>query len=1303
MKSGLTGRMAVASGLLAVIVGGAFAVVLLTGRDLRGTTDLRRQTSESLVAADTLERHVVDLETGLRGFVITRDESFLEPSNAARAALPNSARALERLSADEPVQLARVRRIVRAMNAYLTQFALPLVDAVRRNDPSVRSVERNVTAKQRVDALRAGLNSFREAERARLSERDADVDQAASRATVAAGVGVAGSVLLILLFAGYLTRVIVQPLRRGARMADRLAGGDLTARMRETDIAEIGALERSFNSMAGSLEKSQDELASLAAEQAALRRVATIVAGGAEPTEVFAVTAAEVGGLLGSNATAICRFEPDAKATVLALETDTDLGVSVGARITLEGESAMAAVFRTGRAARQDSFERTSGPVADIARKGRMGSSVGAPIAVEGHLWGVVVVSSSGRSLPPDTEQRLGDFCELVATTIANAESRAALALVSDQQAALRRVATLVAEAPPPAKLFEAVADELGRLLGADYSGMIRYEDDSSVSTVAAWAAVGEHPPVPDRWKMEPGDPASMIAETCQPARVEDWTAVPGPIATVIREQLEVSSSVGCPIVVEGRLWGAIAVHSKRRAPLPPDTEARTAQFAALVATAIANTEARAEVERLADEQAALRRVATLVAREAPQVEVFTSIAEEVRRLFGDSLIYMFRYEDGGDVVAVASAGDAADVLPVGSRHELGGMNAATRVFNTGRPVRIDDYTTATGPIAGVVSTANTRGVVGTPLVIDGRLWGVMVVGTTGEESLPPETELRLGQFTELMATTIANTESHARADRLAEEQAALRRVATLVAKESPPAEVFAKVAEELSTVLGNADSSLFRHEGDGIASAVALWGTHLAAGVRVGTRIPVDGDGLIASVLREGRPWRIGDYSAVPGVNAERGRELGVRSAVGCPIVVGERIWGAMAVVRYEDEAFPPDTEMRIEQFADLVATAVANAEARAEVERLADEQAGLRRVATLVAEGAAPTAVFDAVAGEVEALLDADQVALNRFEPGAEIVVLAHRGLDVAQTPVGSRLSHKGESVTATVHSTGRPARKEHQDGTSGALAELARETGLRVTVGAPITVDGRLWGIINASWKGEEPPPADAEDRLAHFAELLDTAIANADSRDQLMASRARLLSASDEARRRVVRDLHDGAQQRLVLTIMALGQAQRSLREDDGRADALIGDALGHAEEGHAELRELARGMLPSVLSHGGLRAGVDAFVARLDLPVSVDVPAERFPPEAEASAYFIVAEALTNAVKHAHAKHAEVRVSAGDELLRLEVRDDGVGGADPDGHGLVGLGDRATALGGRLTVESPAGGGTVVAAAIPLTG
>ena len=710
---------------------------------------------------------------------------------------------------------------------------------------------------------------------------------------------------------------------------------------------------------------------------------------------------------------------------------------------------------------------------------------------------------------------------------------------------------------------------------------------------------------------------------------------------------------------------------------------------------------AEAEVKRLADEQAALRRVATLVARDASQAELFTVIAEECAQLFGTEDIGMVRYEGDHHQVVVASSGTFKVAFPTGSRHLLGGDNAASLVFRTGRPVRIDDYARASGPIADAIRPVGLRCAVATPITVEGRLWGAMITATSGEEPLPLETESRLGQFTELMATAIANSEARAQTDRLTEEQAALRRVATLVAKEAPLGDVFASVGEELTNVLGDVDCSLFRDEGDGTASAVALSGAGMSAGVRVGTRLTVDGDGVIASVLREGRPCRTDDDSPPAGAVIQRGRERRIRSAVGCPVVVRGRVWGAMGAASYRAEAFPPEMETRIGQFADLVATAIANADARAEVERLADEQAALRRVATLVAQGASPAELFDAVAAEMEGVLDADGVTVSRYEPDGQVTVLAHRGIDAWKVPPGSRWKHEGENVTSNVQRTGRPARMETYTGTHGAIGELVEKLGVQAAVGAPVVVEGRLWGVIIANWRGKEPPPAGTEERMAQFAQLLDTAVANADSRDQLTASRARLVTEADEARRRVVRDLHDGAQQRLVQAMLALKLAQRALDDGDGEAASLVGEAFEHAKRGNAELRELAHGLLPSALSHGGLRAGIDAVAARLDVAVHVKVPANRFPPEIERSAYFIVAEALTNVVKHAHAERAEVKASVEGAMLRVEVRDDGLGGADPDGHGLLGLRDRATALGGRLDVESPDRGGTVVTARLPL--
>jgi signal transduction histidine kinase len=553
-----------------------------------------------------------------------------------------------------------------------------------------------------------------------------------------------------------------------------------------------------------------------------------------------------------------------------------------------------------------------------------------------------------------------------------------------------------------------------------------------------------------------------------------------------------------------------------------------------------------------------------------------------------------------------------------------------------------------------------------------------------------------------------SDVEAHRRAaeaelESLAAEQAALRRVATLVAKEATPADVLGQVADEVAAVLGGVECSLFRDEHDGTATVVALHAVDPSTqDRRLGRRFPTDGDGVIATVLRTGRPHRLDDYSAITGAIAAEGRDkLGVRSAVGCPIVVHGRVWGAMGTASFEPHGFSPETETRMARFADLAATAVANAEARAEVMRLGDLQAALRRVATLVAQGAAPTAVFDGAASETAALLEADDVILSRYEPDGEATVVAHRGPAAGLLPPGTRIGHDAKSIAAVVRRTRRSARMDSYAASHGQVGEVAHAAGFRAGVGAPIVVDGRLWGVMIATWAGELGPPPSTEERMAQFAELIDTAIANADSRELLTASRARLVTAGDEARRRVVRDLHDGAQQRMVHAIIALKLAIGALREDADDVQPLMSEALGEAERAQEALRELAHGIMPRALSNGGLPAAIGEVVGRLGIPVQVEVPARRLPPEIEASAYFIVAEALTNAVKHAEPQRAEVSASIDDDALLLEVRDDGVGGADPQGHGLVGLRDRATALGGRLEVESPAGCGTVVAARLPL--
>ena len=382
---------------------------------------------------------------------------------------------------------------------------------------------------------------------------------------------------------------------------------------------------------------------------------------------------------------------------------------------------------------------------------------------------------------------------------------------------------------------------------------------------------------------------------------------------------------------------------------------------------------------------------------------------------------------------------------------------------------------------------------VGCPITVEGRPWGALAIHCKQGRPLPPDTESRITQFTDLVGTAIANAESHARADRLADEQAALRRVATLVAQEAPLEAVFAKVADEVARTLGDVDSALWRDDGDGTVIAVAARGPGAAPGVRVGTRLTLDGDSVIARVLHEGRPHRIDDFSQLAGSIAERARELGMRSAVGCPIVVGARTWGVMTVATYEAEPLAPETETRVARFSDLVATAIGNAETRAEVERLAHEQAALRRVATLVAQGMPPDALLNAVCAEVEALAGADACDAVRFEPGGTVTVMARRIRHRQGLRSGTRLELDPDYIVAEVHRTGRPARFDTDDSASRGvqLPELARARSGSLGRRDPDRRRGRALGRDHATGSARSPAPGRHGGRLADFTELVATA--------------------------------------------------------------------------------------------------------------------------------------------------------------------------------------------------------------------
>ena len=546
--------------------------------------------------------------------------------------------------------------------------------------------------------------------------------------------------------------------------------------------------------------------------------------------------------------------------------------------------------------------------------------------------------------------------------------------------------------------------------------------------------------------------------------------------------------------------------------------------------------------------------------------------------------------------------------------------------------------------------------------------------------------------------------------DGIAKELAALRRVAVLVARGAPPEEVFAAVAAEAGRLLGTDLTTVSRYDPDGVVTVLGAWSSTGAAIPlsSVGTRISTGGQNLATLVFQSRRPVRIDDYGRnATGAAGAIGRGWGYRAAVGAPITVEGQLWGLMTVASTGEEPLPADTEARLAGFTELAGTAIANAQARVELRSYAEEQAALRRVATLVATGATPEEVFAAVAAQAGRLLGADLTAVGRYEPGEVVTIVgAWSGVGVAlPSAIGTQTKLGGQNMATLVFRTSRAVRIDDYRDATGPAAGVGGDWGFCAAVSAPIAAGGRLWGIMTVASARHELLPGDTEARLTGFTELVGTAIANAEAQAALAASRARIVAAADETRRRIERDLHDGAQQRLVSLALQLREAQVTAppgaRELMRRLDG-VAAGLDAALE---NLREIARGIHPTVLAEGGLGPALRTLARRCAVPVNLRIEvADRPSDQIEIAAYYLVSEALTNTVKHADASVAEVQVVSCDGVLRVCVRDDGRGSADfGHGSGLVGLKDRVEALGGTIALCSPPGEGTALEARIPLAG
>jgi len=364
----------------------------------------------------------------------------------------------------------------------------------------------------------------------------------------------------------------------------------------------------------------------------------------------------------------------------------------------------------------------------------------------------------------------------------------------------------------------------------------------------------------------------------------------------------------------------------------------------------------------------------------------------------------------------------------------------------------------------------------------------------------------------------------------------------------------------------------------------------------------------------------------------------------------------------------------------------------------QIAEEQAALRRVATLVAHAAPPAEVLTAVTEEAGRLLRADYATMGRYGPDSTVTVVATWGSGDATVPVGASAKLGEQDLHTIVFQTGRPTRIDNPDGLSGKVAAVARELGVCAAVGVPVSVEGRLWGLMVVESRSG-PLPAGTETRLAGFTELAATAIANAEAQAALTASRARIVATADATRRRFERNLHDGAQQRLVTLALDLRAARAAVT--GGVAQQLDRIATG-LDDVLDELREIARGLHPAILADGGLGPALKTLCRRSPIPVDLDIQVDRrLPEQVEIAAYYTVSEALTNTAKHARATTAGIQVAEGDGILRMLIRDNGRGGADfGHGSGLVGLKDRAEALGGHLRLDSPPETGTTLEVTLP---
>jgi signal transduction histidine kinase len=721
--------------------------------------------------------------------------------------------------------------------------------------------------------------------------------------------------------------------------------------------------------------------------------------------------------------------------------------------------------------------------------------------------------------------------------------------------------------------------------------------------------------------------------------------------------------------------------------------------------TAQSTDQERDELRGLAKQQTAMRRIATLVAAGAEPRDVFIAVAVEAARLLRVGAVSLISYDaDSNTFTKVfGTHGDRAAVAD-GTTWSVADnpSSAGALVVATARPARVDDWTGFPGVIAARHRELGFGQCVAAPVIIDGAIWGH--IGAYGEagEILPAGSETRLADFTHLIATAISNAQARQARDELrslAESQGALRRVATLVAEGAEPKAVFTAVAVEAARLLGVSAVSLISYDADR-GTFTKIFGTH-------GDRSPVP-DGATWPVaecpegdlaVTTGRPARVTDWTSIPGEPAARHRAEGFGQAIAAPVIIDGSIWGCIAAYGEADEILPTGCEARLADYTSLMATAISNAKVRDELRGLAQQQgAALRRVATLVAQQASSPAIFNAVAAEASRALGVPRVDVGRCHEDGSLTLLGSASRP--ERPTDYAFPETGKDVAAKVVATGRAARIDERTVRPATGAGTVSQEGSRSIVGAPILVDGALWGVIVVFADGHLHE--DTETRLADFTHLVASSISNVNARDNLIASRARIVTASDETRRRIERNLHDGIQQRVVSVALSI-RAVRTRFPLPPEVQAGLGEVARDLESVLEDIRVFSQGLHPALLARSGLGPSLRALARRSPIPVNLVVTrGQRLPEPIETAVYYVVSEALANAAKHSQASEVSVAVVMNSDGVRATVSDDGVGGSSlARGSGLIGLVDRVEALGGNFALESPAGRGTTISIELPL--